>query len=307
MILASNLEACVVLAGALALFAGGCTQRTTQPGDIHSPERQSETEYMLAKDYFYKGDPRQALDHVLRAVQLNSDNPRALYFASTVFLYFCSTDQGMASPDCRLADAEKYARLAVQCDPKFRDAKNLLGQTLILEGKKLADAGDAAGASKAYKEAIEVLRPLVDDPAYSSNFLAWGNLGWAQVLSGDVDTGIASLKNSVTQPRFCVGHYRLGLAYEKKGNLVEAETSLSSAVQVQSTDCQNLQDGWYELGTVRAKLGKPDDARVDFQRCKEISADSPTGKRCVQMLAGMPAAPSAPTPPQAAQNQGAKP
>ena len=107
-----------------------------------------------------------------------------------------------------------------------------------------------------------------------------------------LDSGIASLKNAVTQPRFCVGHYRLGLAYEKKGDLVQAETSLSSAVQVQSTDCQNLQDGWCELGTVRAKLGKAEDARVDFERCKEISADSPTGKRCVQMLAGMPAAPS---------------
>jgi type IV pilus assembly protein PilF len=297
MILTTNLEACVVLAGALALFAGGCTQqRTTNPGDIHSPERQSETEYALAKEYFYKGDPRQALDHVLRAVQLNADNPRALYFASTVFLYFCSTDQGMTGPDCRLADAEKYARLAVKSDERFRDAKNLLGQTLILEAK--------------YKEAIDVLRPLVDDPSYSSNFLAWGNLGWAQVLSGDVDAGILSLKNSVTQPRFCVGHYRLGMAYEKKGNLAEAETSLSSAVQVQSTDCQNLQDGWYELGTVRAKLGKPGDARVDFERCKEISADSPTGKRCVQILAGMPAAPKSPstgTPPQVGQDQGAKP
>src|SRR5580704_13635472 len=111
MILASHLEACVVLAGALALFAQGCTQRTTQPSDIHSPERQSETEYALAKEYFYKGDPRQALDHVLRAVKLNADNPRALYFASTLFLYFCSTNQELSSPDCRLADAERYARL----------------------------------------------------------------------------------------------------------------------------------------------------------------------------------------------------
>jgi Tfp pilus assembly protein PilF len=274
MILASNLEACLLLAGALALFAGGCTQRTTTPGDIHSPERQSETEYALAKEYFYKGDPRQALDHVLRAVQLNADNPRALYFASTIFLYFCSTDQELTSPDCRLADAEKYARLAVKCDERFRDAKNLLGQTLTREGK--------------YKEAIEILLPLVNDPSYSSNFLAWGNLGEAQVASGDVDTGITSLKNSVTQPRFCVGHYRLGLAYEKKGNLAEAEASLMSSVQVQSPDCQNLQDAWLELGLVRAKLRKSDDARVDFERCKEISTDSDAGRRCVQMLEAKP-------------------
>ena len=140
-----------MLASALALWTSGCMTKAAQPGGIHSPERQSETEYALAKEYFYKGDPRAALDHSLRAVQLNADNPRALYFTSTIFLYFCSTNQGMSSPDCRLPEAEKYARLAVQSDARFRDAKNLLGQTLILEGK--------------YKEAIAVLKPLVDDPA----------------------------------------------------------------------------------------------------------------------------------------------
>jgi type IV pilus assembly protein PilF len=274
MTLALHLEACLFFASALSLWTSGCMTKTTQTGGIHSPERQSETEYALAKEYFYKGDPRAALDHSLRAVQLNADNPRALYFTSTVFLYFCSTNQGMSSPDCRLADAEKYARLAVQSDERFRDAKNLLGQTLILEGK--------------YKEAIVVLRPLVDDPAYSSNFLAWGNLGWAQVLSGDLDAGIASLKNAVTQPRFCVGHYRLGLAYEKKGDLPQAESSLNDAVQVQSPDCQNLQDAWEELGRVRAKLGKSEDSRADFQRCKEISTDSPSGRRCTQLLEAKP-------------------
>jgi type IV pilus assembly protein PilF len=274
MTLALHLDACLLFAGALALWASGCYSKKVESTGIHSPEHQSDAEYNLAKDYFFKGDPRGALDHVLHAVQLNPESPRALYFTSTVFLYFCSTNQGMASPDCRLSEAEKYARLAVQADPKFRDATNLLGQTLILESK--------------YKDAIVVLQPLVQDPAYSSSFLAWGNLGWAQVLSGDLDGGIASLKNAITQPRFCVGYYRLGLAYEKKGDLAQAETSLSTAVQVQSTDCQNLQDAWEELGRVRAKLGKADDARVDFQRCKEISIESPSGRRCIQLLEAKP-------------------
>jgi Tfp pilus assembly protein PilF len=78
------------------------------------------------------------------------------------------------------------------------------------------------------------------------------------------------------------------MAYEKKGDLAQAESSLSDAVQVQSTDCQNLQDAWEELGRVRAKLGKADDARVDFERCKEISIESSSGKRCVQMLEAKP-------------------
>ena len=67
-------------------------------------------------------------------------------------------------------DAEKYARRALQVQENFREAKNLLGQILIDEKK--------------YPEAIAVLEPLTKDPSFESSFLAWGNLGWAQVLSG---------------------------------------------------------------------------------------------------------------------------
>src|SRR5262249_2849223 len=151
----------------------------------------------------YKGQPRVALDHGRKAVELNEENAKALYFTSTIHLWFCSGMEGLKSPDCRMQDAETYARRALKADNTFRDARNLLGQILILQDK--------------YPEAITTLEPLVKDPAYSTSYLAWGNLGWAQVLNGSLDDGIASLKNSTTEPRFCVGYYRLGLAYEKRG------------------------------------------------------------------------------------------
>jgi Tfp pilus assembly protein PilF len=278
-------EVCFVLAGAVA-FALGCAGKTT-PG-AQSPERQSDAEYDLSREYFYKGDTRTALDHALKADELNEDNARALYFTSTLFLSFCSSIRGMTDPDCRLPEGEKYARLAIKADETLRDAKNLLGQILILEQK--------------YAEAVTVLKPLVEDPAYTANYLAWGNLGWAQVLGGSLDAGITSLKNAVTQPRFCVGFYRLAIAYEKKGDLVQADSNLSSAVQVESPDCQNLQDAWEERGRVRAKLGKPDLARADFEKCRDISAESPSGKRCVQMLGPAPVPSASPD-----QHLGAKP
>jgi type IV pilus assembly protein PilF len=270
-------QLCILLTGALALVMGCVSKGASGPG-AQSPERQSDAEYDLSVEYFWKGDTRTALDHALKADALNDENAKALYFTSTIFLSFCSTLQEFAVPDCRLPEAEKYGRLAVaaasstKTDDILRDAKNLLGQTLILEKK--------------YAEAITVLKPLVDDPAYSASFLAWGNLGWAQVLSGSVDQGIQSLRNAVTQPRFCVGYYRLGFAYEKKGNLADAEANLTSAVQVDSPSCQNLQAAWEERGRVRAKMGKPEEARADFEKCKDISAESPAGRRCLNMLGG---------------------
>jgi len=238
------------------------------------PERQSEAEYDVARDYFFKGKPRLALDHCRKAVELDDQNAKALYFASAIHLYFCSGKLDLRDPDCRLADAESYVRRALTVDPTFREAKNTLGQTLILE--------------KRYPEAIAVLVPLTRDPAFESSYLAWGNLGWAQVLAGQIDQGIESLKNSITEPRFCVGHYRLGVAYERKGDLVAAEQSLTSALAVDAPECKALQDAWQTRGEVRMRLGKAEDARADFERCRDISAETLAGRACVEALARTP-------------------
>lgn len=254
-----------IIASCLLVGCGNKGGRTPQ-----NPERQAEAEYDLAREAFFKGQPRQALDHSLKAVELDSDNAKALYFTAVVYAFFCDSVQGLQSPDCKLAEAEKYARLAVGADERFRDAKNLLGQILIHENK--------------HAEAIATLEPLTRDPAYTDSHKAWANLGWAQLQKGDVDAAIASLRNAVTEPRFCVGHYRLGVAQEKKGNLAQAETALTTAVTVDDAACQNLQDAWEARGRVRKRMGKTAEAKADYEKCKEISIESRTGKSCLQAL-----------------------
>jgi type IV pilus assembly protein PilF len=172
-----------------------------------------------------------------------------------------------------LRDAEAYVRRALTAEDDFREAKNTLGQILILEQR--------------YPEAMAVLVPLTRDAAFESSYLAWGNLGWAQVLSGNVNQGIESLKNSITEPRFCVGHYRLGIAYERKGDLAAAEQSLTNALSVDAIDCKSLQDAWGARARVREGLGKTADARADFEKCRDISVETRAGKACVGALARM--------------------
>jgi len=241
---------------------------------VTSTERQSDAEYDVARDYFYRGDPRRALDRCRKAIELDEDNTKALYFASTIHLFFCSGKLGLRDPDCRLNDAEKYVRRALKVDEQFREARNALGQILILEMK--------------YPEAIAVLEPLTKDPAFESSFLAWGNLGWAQVLAGRVDAGVESLENSITEPRFCVGHFRLGIARERRGEWVAAEQSFSNALSVDSADCKNMQNAWAERGRARIHLGKVDEARTDFIHCRDLSVDSSEGKACADELARLP-------------------
>jgi|GEM_PF-256432 len=272
--LAAAVLVCVALAG--------CTNKGSQSPNAQSTERQSEAEYQLAVDLFEKGNVRAALDHTTKALALNEDNDKAQYFGAVISLSFCSTNRGVAAPDCRLTEVERYARAALKANPEFRDAKNLLGQTLVNE--------------KRCKEAIQVLEPLTKDPAYVHPYFAWGNLGDAQLCDGQVDAAIASLKNAVAEPRFCVGHHRLGLCYEKKRDLPSAEASFTNAVTADPA-CENLQDAWWGRCRVRKQLGNAE-WKKDCEKCRDISAETPTGKLCIQTLGIAPTAPAAtPTPP----------
>jgi Tfp pilus assembly protein PilF len=265
--------ALVALAAACAIACGG----NKATGGVHSPERQSDAEYDLAVDTYHKGEYRQALDHAIKAVELNDENAKANKFASELYVLFCDKGEDLTGPDCHIDQAERYARGAVKADPKFNDAKNTLGGVLLIEKK--------------YKDAVELYQELVKDPTYEAMYLAWGNLGWAQVELGQLDDGIRSLKNSVTEPRFCVGYYRLGVAYERKGSFAEADANYSQALGNEA--CQKLQDGYAARARVRMALKKAPDARADLEKCSEIARETKTGKACSKMLATLVPAPSA--------------
>jgi Tfp pilus assembly protein PilF len=261
------------VAAAVGLAAAfGCAGRNASTPMPADPEHQSVAAFNLGLDALQRGDFREALQHSLRAVEFDDKNSRATYLTAEVYLSFCNGLRGFDDPDCRLADAEKFARRTVKLSPTYPDAKNLLGEVLINERR--------------FGEAVEVLKPLTTDPSYSSIHLAWGNLGWAQVLGGDLEGGVASLKNAVTSPRFCVGFYRLGKAYVMKGDLAQADTNLSLAVDAEG--CNNFQDALEERGRVRMALGQLALARADFEKCRGMTADTQAGKRCTQQLEAKP-------------------
>ena len=269
------------------MLLSGCTgSKGSQNPNAQSTERQSEAEYQLAVDLFQKGNPRAALDHAMKAIAINEENDKAQYFVAVIHLSFCSSNRGLTAPDCRLSEVEKYVRAALKANPEFRDAKNMLGSVLVNE--------------KRCKEAIQILEPLTKDPAYVHPYFAWGNLGDAQLCDAQVDAAIVSLKNAVAEPRFCVGHYRLGLAYERKNELPSAEASLTSAVTA-DPDCDTLQDAWAARCRIRKRQGNQE-WKKDCEKCRDISAETPTGKTCVQTLASIagattsPATPAAPAP-----------
>lgn len=253
---------------ALAKAAVGCGAGRSQIG-AQSADQQSVAEYDLGRDSFQNGRLREALDHVEKALKLDDENADAAHLGAIVLLGFCSHDE--RSSDCRYPDAERYARRAVAANAELRDARNTLGVILVHE-KKL-------------DEAIATLKPLANDILYNSPEKAWGNLGLAYLERGNADEAIDALGRAVAaQPLFCVGQYRLGLAFEKKGELSAARDAFTKALETDHPDCHRLQEAYDARARVGGKLGQRDEARADLERCRDIASSTPVGKRCAAAL-----------------------
>ncbi len=246
---------------AFAGFSLGCDQKAK------NAEGQAEAHADLAREAFQHSDWRLALDEAQQATYFDEANSRAHNIATASLLALCAGDEGQTSADCRLDLAETHARRALSLEPTDRNARNTLGSVLLLAGGKGL-------------EALEVLRPLTQDPAYASGHLAWANFGWAQLQLGDAGGSVASLRRAVREPRFCVGWYRLGVAYDRWGKSPEAEESVTRALSDKAPECQNLQDAWKFRGELRAKIGKSAEARSDFDRCEKLSPMTASGHSC---------------------------
>ena len=161
--------------------------------------------------------------------------------------------------------------LALKAKSDYREATNTLGVILIHERR--------------YADAIAVLKPLTQDILYETPENAWGNLGWAQLEAGQTDAAIESLRRSVAaQPLFCVGLYRLGLAYERRREDTAAAEALTRALETQAPGCNSLQDAFAARARVETRLGNADAARADLTRCTELSTKTIAGKECSSML-----------------------
>jgi type IV pilus assembly protein PilF len=252
--------------GAALAFCAACANEAKTAG--RDPERMSVSEYDVARDlWFRQGKSREALAHALDAVELDDKNAEAAHLVALLYLDFCQRSTG----ECRLPEAEKYARRAVEDKRDFREAQNTLAVVLIHE--------------KRYTDAIAVLKPLTADILYQTPENAWGNLGWAYLEQGQPDLAIDALRRSVAaQPLFCVGNYRLGLAYESKHQPAEALESLNRALETQDPHCGRLQDAYVARARVLVRLGKADEARADLTRCIELDRGTPSGKECSSKL-----------------------
>ena len=262
--------ACVLLRGVVTAFLFwfvACSAGNPNVPSGGDPHRMSESETDIAKDlWLRRNEPREALSHALDAVELDRENAEALHLVALLYLDLCQRSPG----DCRLEEAERHARAAVEVKHDYREAINTLGVVLIHRKK--------------YDDAIAVLKALTADILYQTPENAWGNLGWAYLEKGDYDAAIDALSRAVAaQPMFCVGNYRLGLAHERRGQPAQALAALDRALDTEDPGCQSLQEAYFARARVHTKLGQLDDAKDDLDQCIALKKSSQTGKDCLSM------------------------
>jgi tetratricopeptide (TPR) repeat protein len=186
---------------------------------------------------------------------------------------------------------------------------HLGASTFVEKGWSLLSFGDAAGAEKALRRALELV------PGSNE---AETMLGWAQMLQENYDGALLTFHNVLMrEPRYALARANVGYVCLRKKIYGEAIEHLSSAIRLDGDskatlyahlylgqvyyeremfdDAElffrkalqlgpNLLQSWHELGRSLWYAGRPDDAMEAWRAGAAANKFNPWGKRCAEVL-----------------------
>jgi type IV pilus biogenesis/stability protein PilW len=233
---------CAALALAAACSSGP-TQDDTAKSDFH---------YRLARNYY--NDPNIAMvqRELHEALKLDPRNHEALHLRGFV---------RMGLNDLLGAEADYKAALGIK--PDFQECRNNLGTALLALGR--------------FEEAIEVFKPLLEDPLYPTPSFAQGNIGFAYMNLKNFEAARRHMEMAVfLNPRFCVGYNNLGKLFLETRNPRAARDAFERATRT----CPTYAEPWYHLGVMLQESGESAKAAEAFLKCNEASPETAIGQRC---------------------------
>ncbi len=240
----------------------------------------SDKRYLLGADYFQKGLVGPALEELLKAVELNPQNPDAHNLLGLVFLRKGAEAEEMsvraqclkgeelrlekAEMDAHFAKAEKHFNEAVRLKPNFSEALNNLAVVAIHFGR--------------FDDAIQQEEKALANIVYRDPYAAEGNLGLAYLSKNDFPRAAKALRQALfEQPAFCVGRYRLAKVYYEQKEYDRAAEELE---KVTGDKACPIQEAFHLAGMV--SLRREDGARAQelFARCVQLAPRSCLAREC---------------------------
>ena len=240
----------------------------------------SEKHYQLGESYFGQRMYRPALEELLRAVELNPDNPDAHYLIGLLALQQASESEAMIEGQACVTGAE--ARLERrEVDDHFRKAEEEFRTTLKLR-PEAPEAWNSLAVTalhfERWDEAISASSKALANPVYRQPWAAQGNLGWAYFHKKEYLRASKELRQAVfSNPQFCVGRYRLARVFFEQQNFDAAAEELEKV----TTDAAcPIQEAYLLAGMTALRRGDRPGASQLFRRCIELAPKSCVSSQC---------------------------
>jgi type IV pilus assembly protein PilF len=240
----------------------------------------SDKRFLLGADYFQKGLVGPALEELLKAVELNPQNPDAHNLLGLVFLRKGADSEELSvraqclkgeelrlekqEMDGHFVKAEEQFKEAVRLKPNFSEALNNLAVVAIHFGR--------------FDEAIEHEEKALSNIVYREPYAAEGNLGLAYLSKNDFARASKALRQALfDQPAFCVGRYRLAkVYYEEK----EYERAAEELEKVTGDKACPIQEAYHLAGMVSLRREDRAHAQDLFARCVALAPKSCLAREC---------------------------
>jgi len=206
----------------------------------------------LANGHFYENQIVSALKELTTCLEISPAHPDAHHLMG--FIFFGRKEY---------LSAERHFRRAFDIRPAFHEARSNLGALLL--------------ATRRWREAIEIVKPLVDATLYPTPWLVHNNLGYANQQLGNQRQSLKHYRLAIFHnPKFCLGYNNLGTLYRDMGQIDMAVDYFQRSI----SRCKNYPEPHFHLGMLFQSKGQDQAARREFGTCFKSAPESPFGRRC---------------------------
>jgi type IV pilus assembly protein PilF len=210
----------------------------------------------LGDSLLQEGKSAQALGELLKAQELDPDDPQIHNVLGVVYL-----EKGMT------AQAAEQFQKALALDPKYVEVRNNLGIAYLRAGKT--------------QEAIREFTLAVESPVYTTPHFAYYNLGQAYLELKDYEKARANFNESLKlSPQYSLSYYGLGLTWKAVQNWEQAAEAFKKTIEY----APRFAPGHFELGEVLVLLNEKSLARLAFQEVIQLVPDSELARKAKEKL-----------------------
>lgn len=243
-------KAIVTLLVIAAVFATLSCSSSKQPQAL--APKTAQMNYEMALNYLNNNEPAMAIRTLTIAIEEDPKNADAHHLLGFILM-------GRK----QYQEAEKHFLDALAVKPDMLNCKNNLGVNYLFLNQ--------------WANAARIFTELTKAPLYTSPWLAFANLGWANYKLGKIKTAIDNTEMALfLNPQMCLAANNLGIMYEELRQSSTAIKYLNDA----ANECKTYAEPHLHLAMIYSQQGNTGKALSHLKKCTDLSPRSDLGTRC---------------------------